>query len=195
MDAIRTVGIISKPGVERGRTLVPEILEWLAARGIGARYDRETAAYVHRTDGRPRIEVPAGCQFVIVLGGDGPGGAPGRINGRVQPDTMRLTVGETYRIRVIDIMPDWTIRVAMMREDTTVHWKAFAKDGAELPAHAQTMRPAALFAGPGETMDFEYTPAAPGLMLFRVRHRVDDWMTQLPITPERVLQAIRARDR
>ncbi len=58
---------------------------------------------------------------------------PGRINGRLQPDTMRLRVGETYRIRLIEIMPDYTLRIAMMREDSVVHWKALAKDGAELP--------------------------------------------------------------
>ena len=122
---------------------------------------------------------------VIVLGGDGPGGRPGRINGRLQPDTMRLTVGETYRIRLIDIMPDWTIRVSMMREDSVIHWKALAKDGAELPPHAQLMQPAAFITGPGQTMDFEYRPTAPGLMLFQVRHRVDNWMNQLPILVER----------
>ena len=77
---------------------------------------------------------------IIILGGDGPAGAPGRINGRLQPDTMRMTLGETYRIRLIDIMPDWTIRVSMMRGDSVVHWRALAKDGAELPARAQVMQ-------------------------------------------------------
>jgi FtsP/CotA-like multicopper oxidase with cupredoxin domain len=122
---------------------------------------------------------------VIVLGGDGPGGAPGRINGRLEPDTMRLKIGETYRIRLIDIMPDWTIRVSMTRGDSVVHWKALAKDGAELPAHAQVMQPAEFVTGPGQTMDFEYTPTAPGLLLFKVRHRVDNWQNHLPIVVER----------
>jgi FtsP/CotA-like multicopper oxidase with cupredoxin domain len=122
---------------------------------------------------------------IIILGGDGPGGAPGRINGRLQPDTMRLRVGETYRIRLIDIMPDWTIRIAMMREDSVVHWKALAKDGADLPARAQVMQAAEFITGPGQTMDFEYRPTAPGLILFHVRHRVDPWKTHLPIRVER----------
>lgn len=122
---------------------------------------------------------------LIILGGDGPGGAPGRINGRLKPDTMRMRVGETYRIRLIEIMPDWTIRIAMMREDSVVHWKALAKDGAELPASAQVMQPAEFISGPGQTMDFEYRPTAPGLILFHVRHRVDPWKTELPIRVER----------
>lgn len=71
MHTIETVGIISKAGVERGFPLVRQILDWLETRGIRARYDRETAAYVSRTDGLPRTDVPEGCQIVVVLGGDG----------------------------------------------------------------------------------------------------------------------------
>jgi len=71
MNHIRTVGIISKPGTERGKTLVPGLLQWLSERHIGVRYDHETAAYAGRADGLNRDEVPEDCQFVIVLGGDG----------------------------------------------------------------------------------------------------------------------------
>ena len=122
---------------------------------------------------------------IILLGGDGPGGTPGRINGKLQPDTMRMRVGETYRIRLIDIMPDFTIRIAMTRGDTVVQWKALAKDGAELKPRAQVMVPAAFITGPGQTMDFEYRPTVTGRMQFVVRHRVDDWKTALPILVER----------
>lgn len=122
---------------------------------------------------------------VIILGGDGPGIAPGRINGRVQPDTMRLKLGESYRLRLIDIMLDWTIRVSMMREDSVVHWRALAKDGAELPPRAQVMQRAAFITGPGQTMDFEYRPTAPGLIIFQVQHRTEPWKTQLPIRVEK----------
>jgi len=122
---------------------------------------------------------------IILIGGDGPGGRPGRINGKLQPDTMRMKFGERYRIRLIDIMPDWTIRVAMTRGDTVVQWKALAKDGAELQSRAQVMVPAAFITGPGQTMDFEYRPTEPGRMQLVVRHRVDDWKTELPILVER----------
>jgi len=122
---------------------------------------------------------------IIILGGDGPGGKPGRINGRLHPDTVRMKVGETYRIRLIEIMPDWTIIVRMMRGDSVVHWKALAKDGAELPPRTQVMRRAELMTGPGQTMDFEYRPTTPGLLNLRVRHRVDNWSNDLPIVVER----------
>ncbi len=71
MQAIKTVGIISKPGADRARTLVPQLLEWLAARGIDARCDDHTAAYAAGIQAVPREQVPDGTQLIVVLGGDG----------------------------------------------------------------------------------------------------------------------------
>lgn len=122
---------------------------------------------------------------VIILGGNGPAGRPARINGKVEPDTIHLTAGETYRLRLIHIVPDWTARIALVRDDSVVHWRALAKDGAELPRRAQVVRPADFVAGPGETMDFEYRPTAPGLMRLEVQQRSGVWKTQLPIRVDR----------
>jgi FtsP/CotA-like multicopper oxidase with cupredoxin domain len=121
---------------------------------------------------------------LIVLGGNGPGGRTARINGRLVPDTLRLTVGETYRLRLIHIVPDWNIRLALMQGDSVVHWRALAKDGAELPAHLQTLRAASLLVGPGETMDFEYRPTTLGIRRLEVAQRTGVWKTQLPIRVE-----------
>jgi FtsP/CotA-like multicopper oxidase with cupredoxin domain len=118
---------------------------------------------------------------LIILGGNGPGGKSARINGRVTPDTLRLTAGESYRLRIVHIVPDWTLRVTLRRGDVTEQWRALAKDGAELPAHRQTTRAADFVAGPGETMDFEYRPAAPGVMTLSVEQRAGAWKTALPI--------------
>lgn len=71
MPAIETVGIVSKPGSDRAQTLVPELLEWLSARGIKVRCDEHTAGYAHQITPVPREEVPDGAQLLIVLGGDG----------------------------------------------------------------------------------------------------------------------------
>lgn len=70
MHAIKTVGIISKPDVPQARGVVPQLLEWLRARGLEARCDEETAVY-GACDGMPRSEVAEGAELVIVLGGDG----------------------------------------------------------------------------------------------------------------------------
>ena len=62
--------------------------------------------------------------------------------------------------------------------------RALAKDGAELPARVQTTRLASFLAGPGETMDFEYEPRAPGVMRLDVEQRTGEWKTHLPIRVE-----------
>lgn len=60
----------------------------------------------------------AAHERIIILGGNGPAGRRPRINGREQPDTMRLTVGETYRLRLIHIIPDWTARISLVQGDS-----------------------------------------------------------------------------
>jgi len=122
---------------------------------------------------------------LIILGGAGASGTSGaRINGREEPDTVRLTVGDKYRLRLIYIVPDYNAYVTLTRDDSTVHWRALAKDGAELPSHLQTVREARLLVGPGETMDFEYQPMKPGLMQLYVAQRTGAWERHLPIKVE-----------
>jgi FtsP/CotA-like multicopper oxidase with cupredoxin domain len=118
---------------------------------------------------------------LILLGGNISGGRTPRINGKNVPDTLRMTAGESYRLRVIHIIPDWTARIALLRGDSVLNWRALAKDGAELPPHQQTVRASEFIAGPGETMDFEYRPAAPGMLRLLVMQRTGVWKMELPI--------------
>ena len=122
---------------------------------------------------------------LIILGSAGPNGEPSaRINGSLTPDTLRLRVGESYRLRLIHIVPDWTAWIALLEGDTPEQWTPVAKDGAELPSSMKVARQATLLAGPGETMDFEYTPTAPGLLRLEVEQRTGAWTTELPIRVE-----------
>jgi len=121
---------------------------------------------------------------LILLGGNISGGRRPRINGKNVPDTLRMRAGETYRLRLIHIIPDWIARIALMQGDSVLSWRALAKDGAELPPHLQTVRPADLIAGPGETFDFEYRPTAQGLLRLLVMQRTRIWKTELPIRVE-----------
>ena len=123
----------------------------------------------------------AAHERLIVLGGNAPGGRHPRINGKEHPDTLRLTAGTTYRLRLLNIIADWTTRIALTRDDSVVHWRALARDGAELPRRAQTERSASFIGGPGQTMDFEYRPTVPGLMRLEVQQRQGIWKTELPI--------------
>jgi FtsP/CotA-like multicopper oxidase with cupredoxin domain len=122
---------------------------------------------------------------LAIFGGNVPGGRNPRINGKNLPDTLRMRAGESYRLRLIHIIPDWTARIALLQGDSVLSWRALAKDGAELPPHRQTVRAADFIAGPGETFDFEYRALAPGLIRLEVMQRTGVWkMAPLPIRIE-----------
>lgn len=70
MVIVKTIGIFSKPNSTQAMELVPKLLAWLDARGIGVRLDLETARYARRS-GFERADVPEGCDLAVVLGGDG----------------------------------------------------------------------------------------------------------------------------
>jgi NAD+ kinase len=71
MPHIRTIGIISKPGVPAAAELVPKLIRWLAERNLTVRMDQETAEYAGTHNAVPREQVPEGAELIIVLGGDG----------------------------------------------------------------------------------------------------------------------------
>jgi NAD+ kinase len=86
MDTIQTVGIVSKPKIERARDIVTHLLRWLEQRNIQYRCDEQTAIYGGSSVFYPREKVPDGAQLVIVLGGDGTLLSAARaINGRDIP--------------------------------------------------------------------------------------------------------------
>lgn len=69
---MKTVAIISKPGKDELKRLVPELLAHLAKRGFSAVVDRETAVYAAGQPSVAREELAARRpSLVIVLGGDG----------------------------------------------------------------------------------------------------------------------------
>ena len=99
---------------------------------------------------------------ILLVGWRGPGeDARAGLNGDPEPDTLPMRVGATYRLRLINITPSSPVRVTLLADSTVQQWRLFAKDGATLPPQqARTVR-AYQFIGPGETYDYEYTPAAP----------------------------------
>jgi NAD+ kinase len=71
MQSVKRVAIFAKPNAPRAVKLVPELLRWLAAHEIEARFDNETARYAGMLVGLDRQHVPEGCDLAVVLGGDG----------------------------------------------------------------------------------------------------------------------------
>ena len=70
---MKRVGIVAKPGASEARGVVAELLAWLAARGLGAVLEKETAALVPAATvpSVGKAELPAQVDLLVVLGGDG----------------------------------------------------------------------------------------------------------------------------
>jgi FtsP/CotA-like multicopper oxidase with cupredoxin domain len=91
------------------------------------------------------------------------------INGSSKPAPKELRVGTTYRLRVADIaIYRQNLIARMLRDSSVVSWRAVAKDGFSFPANQATIRPSAARVASGETVDFEFTPDAPGEFTFEI---------------------------
>lgn len=89
------------------------------------------------------------------------------VNGSPQPFPLRLKTTTKYRFRFINIAPDnAAMRVSLRSAGVPLPWHIIAKDGADLPPTAATMKTAETGITVGETFDVEYeTDAAQELTL------------------------------
>jgi FtsP/CotA-like multicopper oxidase with cupredoxin domain len=91
------------------------------------------------------------------------------LNGSAHPAPLVLRAGKTHRLRIIMIPPAGTADVELRSDTGLVAWRAVAKDGADLPSHQATVRPARQRISVGETFDFELTPANPASLRLEFR--------------------------
>ncbi|HVF41138.1 MAG TPA: multicopper oxidase domain-containing protein [Gemmatimonadaceae bacterium] len=90
------------------------------------------------------------------------------VNGRMRPRPLRMTMGESHRIRIVSIHADNILRFRLGDDSTVASWKPIARDGADLPSALQAARTATVEMGPGETADFTYVPTKSGSMTLEV---------------------------
>ena len=84
------------------------------------------------------------------------------INGSRKTE-LRLKVGQTYRLRLINITLDRpSLRVAIMKGAEPVSWQPIAKDAIELPIDQRVSGPAKRQLSIGDTFDALFTAAAAG---------------------------------
>jgi len=122
------------------------------------------------------IVLPKGEKFdaardhVYLASADGPEDLPTlRVNGDSTPQApLEMRVGETHRIRMIDINPAIDMRWILQRDSTTVTWQPLAKDGADLPLAKRVPTTANVRVTPGETRDVLFTPTVAGEYKLRV---------------------------
>lgn len=127
---------------------------------------------------------------LVIVGGGGPelvakNESPfALVNGRRSPRPLVLTAGETHRIRIVTIHPDWRVALTLQNDSTIARWRAVAKDGADLPVAMRTLRPAHIEMGPGQTNDFEFTPTVPGEWIMHVKSVETGWYIPLSVIVE-----------
>jgi len=90
------------------------------------------------------------------------------VNGSVSPPTIRMTAGDTNRVRIVSIHADEILTFRFGTEAQAVRWRPLARDGADLPVALRGAKPAVARLGPGETADFTYVPTQPGRMTMEV---------------------------
>ncbi|MBC8088244.1 MAG: multicopper oxidase domain-containing protein, partial [Phycisphaerae bacterium] len=110
------------------------------------------------------------------------------VNGSSTPRAQVMQTGKTYRLRLVQMSTSRALlRVELFRDSSHFAWRLVAKDGADLPPVARSMRPSRTALGIGETYDFEVTPTSVGSMRLEVRVG-QPWpapsvlLTTLPIT-------------
>jgi FtsP/CotA-like multicopper oxidase with cupredoxin domain len=89
------------------------------------------------------------------------------VNGGHEEPPITMRVGESIRLRMIEIAVANSITYEIRRDSALVEWRAVAKDGYDLPPALATVRPARQRVGVGETFDALFTPATPGRYEFR----------------------------
>jgi len=90
------------------------------------------------------------------------------VNGRTNPTPIRMTVGDTNRVRIVSIHADFVLNFRFGTDTSVARWSPLARDGADLPPALRGMTPARIAMGPGETADFTYVPTRPGQMTLEV---------------------------
>src|SRR5262245_18291699 len=68
---IRTIGLISKPVPPAYAPLFQELRVFLAERGVRVLFDRDAARLAGAGKGVARERLPARCDLLVVIGGDG----------------------------------------------------------------------------------------------------------------------------
>jgi FtsP/CotA-like multicopper oxidase with cupredoxin domain len=117
----------------------------------------------------PLIVLPPGKTFdpetdrVLIISKAGPGEKPIWLNGSQSPELGGFKAGQTYRLRIINILPENPpVTISLKESGTLATWQPLAKDGADLPARQRAVRPAQVTITVGETYDFEFRPETAG---------------------------------
>ena len=91
------------------------------------------------------------------------------MNGSRSPKIASFKVGQKYRLRIINIVPENPpVNVSLKIAGIAANWRPIAKDGAGLPVGQQEVCPARVTIAVGETYDFEFSANRAGELVLEV---------------------------
>jgi len=125
----------------------------------GEEWDPETDRIYILGDGFGEVESLKGLRVVSAK----------FLNGSRDPESGEMTVGTTYRLRLINIAGGGEVRFRLASDGFPVQWRPLAKDAWNLPAHQRGRTAARTKLNVGETYDVTYTPQEPGELTLQVR--------------------------
>jgi FtsP/CotA-like multicopper oxidase with cupredoxin domain len=97
------------------------------------------------------------------------------LNGWQEVPVQQAKLGETHRLRLINIAPAGAAWVRMTKDDKIIPIKIIAKDGADLPLAQQHEVDISSKIFVGETADYSFTPQEPGIYQLKFKYMMADW--------------------
>jgi FtsP/CotA-like multicopper oxidase with cupredoxin domain len=100
------------------------------------------------------------------------------VNGDTIGSPIVTRVGQTHRLRFINITPAVSPTFTLQKDSVLLKWNPRAKDGADYPVAMRTEVAAARRLSPGEIFDAEWTPREKGEFLLRIGNRTRAYYTR-----------------
>ena len=115
-----------------------------------------------------RYDPSTDLTMMVGLVPDSNGGFTHALNGAHSPKPRRLRSGESYRLRIINLLDAPAMNVELVKADTIQRWQMVSKDGATVPEALSAARPSRVRIGTGEAYDFQWT-AGSGEYLLKIQ--------------------------
>ena len=119
---MKRIGVLAKTDREEARQVVPQLLEWCAARSVTAVLEKETAAL---TPDRPALavlkpELPGQVDLLLVLGGDGTLLSMARLVGDLGVPILGVNLGGLGFLTALTVDELFPALEAMLREEMVI---------------------------------------------------------------------------